>query len=117
VAAHVQDSRNNRFIDRYRAGIAIAEVLAGAIIALYVEHMCGWLLGHSNNPATGIAIFGVFLGFAAIIVACFVLLAARINAFTSMMDDVVETRRHVERGFMHASAIRAYRRISSSRSA
>jgi hypothetical protein len=116
VAARTQDSRNDRFIDRHRASIAVAELLAGAIIGLYAEHMFGWILGRSRDAVASAAILGVSVGFAAITGACCILLAARINAFTAMVDETAETRRYVERRLMHASAISEYRQISTLRS-
>jgi hypothetical protein len=89
-------------------------VLAGALIGVYAEHMLDQVMGRASNALTSAVMLGVAAGFTAIIVACFILFAARINAFTAMMDDLAETRRHIDRGLTHASTIRAYRRISSS---
>ncbi len=70
MAAHVQDSRNDRFTDRHRASIAVAEILAGITIGLYADHMFHWVMGRSSDVLSGIAVLGVSLGFAAITAAC-----------------------------------------------
>jgi len=107
-------SLRERSVGRLPIGVPIAVLFAGVLIGLCLANTLGLMLGRSSDAVSGAVILGVSIGFAAITVACFILLAARVNAFTNMTDDVTETRRYIDLGVSHASAIRSYGRNAKS---
>jgi hypothetical protein len=89
------------------AASAIVAFFLGAVSNVSVLRFIGW-----SGDTASVAVIGISIVFTGVVVSCFFLIAARINAFTSMSDDLADVDRQISRAESHVRAIRRYSKVT-----